>query len=56
MTTKLTARQIREYFPYMDDNLSAEYMAAILLGQKSFNVGQGLIQQWDSVKSKRGCK
>lgn len=56
MTAKLTVKQIKEYFPYMDDNLLAQYMAAVLLGQKTFNVGQGLIQQWDSVKSKRGCK
>lgn len=45
MTVKLTVRQIKEYFPYMDDKLSAQYMAAILLGQKSFIVGKGLIQQ-----------
>lgn len=56
MTVKLTVRQIKEYFPYMDDNLSAEYMGAILLGQKTFNVGQGLIQQWEAEKSKRSNK
>lgn len=56
MTAKLTVKQVKEYFPYMDDNLSAQNMAAILLGQKTFNVGQGLIQQWEAEKSKRSNK
>lgn len=56
MTKILTAKQIKDYFPYMNDDLSSEYMAAILLGQKTFNVGNGLIQQWETVKSERSRK
>ena len=56
MTTRLTAKEIQKYFPYMDDSLSAEYMAAILFGQKKFNVGKDLIQQWELEKLKRSRK
>lgn len=52
MQTKLTAKQIQDYFPYMENNLSSEYMSAILLGQKTFNVGNGLIQIWVMTKTK----
>lgn len=50
MRTKLTAKQIEKYMPYMDSKLSAEYFAAILLGQKSFLVGDGLINIWKEAK------
>lgn len=50
MTTKLTAKQIKEYFPYMNVEQSAKYMAAILFGQTTFDVGKGLIEQWESVR------
>jgi len=52
MTTRLTANQIKEYFPYMDVELSAKYMAAILFGQKTFDVGKGLIEQWEALRLK----
>lgn len=56
MTKNLTAKQIQEYFPYMNNDLSSEYMAAILFGQETFNVGKGLIQQWEQEKLKRSNK
>lgn len=48
-TRKLTASQIKAYMPSMDKAMANAYSKAIKNGQKSFNVGKGLILQWEEV-------
>lgn len=45
-TKKMTWAQLKKYQFVMGD-LSHEYFAAYMMGQKSFNVGLGLIKIWD---------
>lgn len=46
-TRKLTANQIKAYMPSMDKAMANAYSKAIKNGQKSFNVGKGLILKWE---------
>lgn len=49
-TQKLSSHEIRSYLPYMDNKLASMYRKAILDGQYSFNVGKGLIEQWNKKR------
>lgn len=49
-TQTLTATDIREYYPYMDNKLAMQYRDAIMKGKYSFKVGKGLIEQWNRRK------
>lgn len=46
-TRRLTANQIKAYMPNMDKAMANTYRKAIKNGQTSFNVGRGLILQWE---------
>lgn len=46
-TQRLSSHEIRSYLPYMDNKLASIYRKAIVDGQYSFNVGKGLIEQWE---------
>lgn len=46
-TQRLSSHEIRSYLPYMDNKLASIYRKAIIDGQHSFNVGKGLIEQWE---------
>lgn len=46
-TQRLSSHEIRSYLPYMDNKLVPIYRKAIVDGQHSFNVGKGLIEQWE---------
>lgn len=46
-TQRLSSYEIRSYLPYMDNKLTSIYRKAIVDGQYSFNVGKGLIEQWE---------
>lgn len=43
---KLTASDIRSFFPYMDSQLALKYGEAIVNGQYNFDVDKRLIEQW----------
>jgi tetratricopeptide (TPR) repeat protein len=45
-TQKLSAADIRSFFPYMEKQLALKYKDAILNGQYNFEVGKGLIELW----------
>lgn len=43
---KLSASDIRSFFPYMDSQLALKYREAIVNGQYNFDVDKRLIEQW----------
>lgn len=45
-TQKLSASDIRSFFPYMDSQLALKYREAIVNGQYNFDVDKRLIEQW----------
>jgi hypothetical protein len=45
-TQKLSAADIRSFFPYMEKQLALKYGEAIVNGQYNFDVDKRLIEQW----------
>lgn len=48
-TKELTWKQLQKYDSVMGLNMSTDYLAAYIMGQKKFNVGLGLINQWEEA-------